>query len=94
MLFRSAIKALDGDEIVILCSEALNIGVESNLNSMATYLECGVGLKIRQSGTKKCLNIDGVDMDEELKRLPSSLWHIAKVAKSYEEGKRFFEVGI
>ena len=42
-----AIKAMDGDEILLLVSETLNIENIEEINTCNTYLECAVALKVK-----------------------------------------------
>lgn len=73
-----AVKALDGDEILLLCFEAIDIPNIEELNSCIDFLESGVALKVKL--TKKKANLQIVK--SEIKGLPASISELYNIASS------------
>ena len=87
LLKSGAIKALDGDEILLLATETLNIEKIDEVNNCIDYLEAGVALKVRVSleqGRTSWQN-------KGLKGLPKSLEDMFAVAQ-FEGEKNIIEV--
>lgn len=83
VLTSGAIKALDGDELILMVIESLNIPNIEQVNSCIDYLECGVALRVRV--TEKEGNIK-LDNSNDLK-LPLSCVELINIAKSFDENK-------
>lgn len=81
VLKAGAIKALDGDELALVCSEAINIPNIDEINSCAKYLECVVALRVRSSSKEANLSLDGVKDDGFV----PSLRHMVFVAKNFNK---------
>ncbi|MFP4486567.1 MAG: beta-ketoacyl synthase chain length factor [Campylobacterales bacterium] len=79
-----AIKALDGDTIVLLGTETFDIPNVEEINSCKDFLECGVALKIKVTNSTPTLKIEG----KELKNIPNSMQTMLKIAKKYDKQKR------
>ncbi len=84
ILKAGAIKALDGDTILLLVTETLNIDKIEELNSCVEYLECGVALKIKI--TKKESNLVFMNLTNK-DRFPVSLIHMINIAKNFNINK-------
>jgi len=83
ILKAGAIKALDGDEIVLIVTEALNIDHIEDMNKCIDYLEVGVALKVKVSQKEKTMNIDSTNNQ----KYPPSVVHMLNIAKSYDKVK-------
>lgn len=79
VLKAGAIKALDGDEIVLMVIETLNINGAKEINNCIDYLECGVALKVKASNEKANLKIS----DMNSLRLPPSTALLYNIAKEF-----------
>ncbi|MFW5990250.1 MAG: beta-ketoacyl synthase chain length factor [Campylobacterales bacterium] len=79
-----AIKALDGDTIVLLGTETFDIPNVEEINSCKDFLECGVALKVKVTNSTPTLKIEG----NELKNIPNSMQTMLKIAKKYDKQKR------
>lgn len=82
VLKMGAIKALDGDEILLIATETLNIPNIEEVNSCLQYLECGVALKVKV--TQLSPNIDITNNDFTIK-IPNSLRELYFIAKEFDE---------
>ncbi len=88
LLKMGVIKALDGDEILLIMTETLNIENIDEVNKCIDFLECAVALKVRVSQEKANITLS----NEELK-CPKSIEKLLKIAKECEkESKNIFEV--
>ena len=85
LLKMGAIKALDGDEILIIATETLNIPNIEEVNNCIEYLESGVALKIKV--TQMSPNID-INKDNNSIKIPSSLYELFVIAKQFDETKQ------
>ncbi len=85
LLKMGAIKALDGDEILIIATETLNIPNIEEVNNCIEYLESGVALKIKV--TQMLPNID-INKDNNSIKIPSSLYELFVIAKQFDETKQ------
>lgn len=77
VLKAGALKALDGDEILLLCVETLNIKGIEELNNCVDYLECAVGMIVKVTSKKANLSLTS---DNE-KNYPKSIIHMMNLAK-------------
>jgi len=84
VLKMGAIKALDGDTLLLIATETLNIeGIES-VNKCTAYLECGIALKVRISKQKETINDDITDINT---KVPISLRHLYAIANNCQDNK-------
>jgi hypothetical protein len=72
-----AIKAVDGDCLLLLCFEALNIPHIQQLNRCIEHLECGVGLLVRHTTKSKNIHISR----SGTKGVPASISHMLHIAQ-------------
>ncbi|WP_309498420.1 beta-ketoacyl synthase chain length factor [Sulfurovum sp.] len=84
LLKSGAIKSLDGDILLLLATETLNIDKIEDVNSCIDVLECGVALKVRF--TQEEATVDYDDVSNEVKT-PKSLNHMLNIAKNIHRGK-------
>lgn len=84
LLKSGAIKSLDGDILLLLATETLNIDKIEDVNSCIDVLECGVALKVRF--TEEEATVDYDDVSNEVKT-PKSLNHMLNIAKNIHMGK-------
>ena len=83
LLKLAAIKALDGDEILILASETMNIKNISEINTCVDYLEACVALRVKVTKEEATQNIKE---DESLvSKSLSQLIYLAKNLKKNEK---------
>ncbi|QKJ21593.1 beta-ketoacyl synthase chain length factor [Poseidonibacter lekithochrous] len=79
-----AIKALDGDEILLLASETMNIENIEQINKCINTLENVVALKVRVTEEKANINI----LNENNSKYPESISQMIEIAKNYDENKQ------
>jgi hypothetical protein len=92
ILKSGAIKALDGDTILLIATETLDIENIEQINSCIDFLECGVALKVKV--TKEDANIQ-CDLKQNKERLPNSLIDMINIAKNCNENnKNIIEIEI
>lgn len=84
ILKSGAIKALDGDILLLLAIETLNIDRIEEVNSCIDTLECGVALKVRF--TEKEATIDYNNINNTV-NTPKSLSHMLNIAKNIHTNK-------
>lgn len=84
ILKSGAIKSLDGDILLLLATETLNIDRIEDVNSCIDVLECGVALKVRL--TEEEATIDYDDSSHGVKS-PKSLNHMLNIAKNIHRDK-------
>jgi hypothetical protein len=78
ILKMGAIKALDGDTLMLIATETLDIKNIEDLNNCIDYLECGIALKVRMTTDKANLDYD----TSNTQKFPPSLIHMLNIAKS------------
>ncbi len=83
LLKMGAVKALDGDEILLIATETLNIPHIEEVNKCIDYLECGVALKIKV--TQLSPNFDTINNDNDFLKVPNSLKELFNIAKQFKE---------
>ena len=84
-VFKSGvIKATDGDELLLMGIETLNIPSISEVNKCIDYLECGVAVRVKITDEKANLQLDSTN---NLK-IPNSLVELYNVVKSCENGRK------
>ena len=84
ILKSGAIKSLDGDTLLLLATETLNIDKIEDINSCIDVLECGVALKVRF--IEEEATIDYEDIRNGVKT-PKSLDHMLNIAKNVHMDK-------
>jgi len=84
ILKSGAIKALDGDTLLLLAIETLNIDKIEEVNSCIDALECGVALKVRFTEKEAIINYDNI---KNLDNTPKSLSHMLNIAKNIHMDK-------
>ncbi|MAD41101.1 MAG: hypothetical protein CL623_01745 [Arcobacter sp.] len=85
-----AVKALDADEILLICSETLDIDNINEVNTCIKYLESAVILKVRVTQEESTLNIKDISFDEDF---PKSINHMLYLSKNFKKDeKMIFEV--
>jgi len=85
VLKMGAVKALDGDTILLMVTETLNIENIEKVNLCASHLECGVALKIRLTKEEATLNLSTLKSENNI---PSSLSQMFAIAKNCYPDKR------
>lgn len=84
ILKSGAIKALDGDTLLLLATETLNIEKIEEVNSCIDFLECGVAFKVKLTDKKATIDFSSVHHKEAT---PPSLYHMLNIAKSLHSDK-------
>jgi hypothetical protein len=84
ILKAGAIKALDGDEIVLIVTEVLNIDHIEDMNKCIDYLEVGVALKVKVTKEEKTISVDSTNNQ----KYPLSVIHMLNIAKSFDKAKQ------
>lgn len=84
LLRMGAIKALDEDEILLVCTEAINIKNIEQVNNCIDYLESGVALKVKLSKEKATLDFKTI----ENKGFPKSIKEMLSIAKIFDKEKK------
>lgn len=79
-----AVKALDNDELVLICVETLNINNIEDVNHCIKYLESAVALKVKV--TKADATIDFTNLEN--KEYPKSIEHLIHIAKNFDKNKK------
>lgn len=72
-----AIKALDGDEIVLICTETLNIENIKEIKNCIRYLETAVALKVKITSKIANIHYDNFCTND----FPKSICHLISIAK-------------
>ncbi len=85
VLKSGAIKALDGDTILLIATETLDIENIDEVNSCIDFLECGVALKVKV--TQDDANIQ-CDLKKNSERFPNSLIDMINIAKNCDVNSR------
>ena len=89
VLKAGALKALDGDELILVCFETINIPNIEQVNKCVEYLESVVALKVRVTQDKANLSVSTT----ELKGVPLSISHMFYVAQqANQHSKAIIEV--
>ncbi len=76
LLKLGAIKALDGDEILLVAIETLNIENIEEVNNCIDFLECGVALKVKYTQEEANMNLEMCS--EKISNSLKELYYIAK----------------
>lgn len=86
-----AIKALDEDEILLVCCETLNINNIEEVNHCIDFLESAVALKVKISKEKATINFENIQNNS----YPKAIEHILHIAKNFKnDTKNIIEVEI
>ena len=84
VLKSGAIKAMDGDTILLMGIETLNIPNIEQINRCIDFLECGVALKVRVTKEKANIKIDNSNKDN----FPKSIASMMNIAKNIDLNKK------
>lgn len=84
VLKAGAIKALDGDEIALVCSESINIPNIDEINSCIDFLECVVAIKIKISNEDANIDLENISLDGFSK----SIEHLMYIARNFNKNKK------
>ena len=84
VLKAGAIKTLDNDEVVLICSETINITNIQEVNSCIDFLESVVALKVKISKEDSTINLENIT----LKGFPNSIKHLMFIAKNFDRTKK------
>lgn len=84
VLKAGAIKALDKDEILLICTETINIKDIEQVNNCVEYLECAVALKVKLTQEDVTINFK----DIKNKAFPKSVNEMISIAKIYDKNKQ------
>ncbi|PLY09953.1 MAG: hypothetical protein C0626_07775 [Arcobacter sp.] len=79
-----AVKALDNDEILLVCAESLNINNIEEVNNCIKYIECAVALKVKLTLEKPTIDFKNV----QNKEYPKSIEHIMYIAENFDINKK------
>ena len=79
-----AIKALDGDELLLICTETLNIDNIEEVNNCIEYLEVAVALKVRVTDQAAKIDINNISNEG----FPKSVEHFMYIAKKFSNDKK------
>lgn len=85
LLKSAAVKGLDGDTLLILATETLNIPNIEEVNNCKDVLECGVALKVKVTEMSPTLDIN---IDEKVENIPNSLLQLINIAKNINTTKK------
>ncbi len=78
ILKMGAVKALDGDEILLLCFETIDIKNIEEINSCIDFLESGVALKVKVTDKNANLKVQ----KSETKGVPNSISELLYLSES------------
>ncbi len=84
ILKAGAIKALDGDTLLLLATETLNIEKIEEVNNCIDFLECGVALKVKLTDEKATISFNNIKNEA---KMPESLNHMLNIAKKIHMGR-------
>ncbi|WP_428026901.1 beta-ketoacyl synthase chain length factor [Arcobacter sp.] len=91
VLKAGAIKALDNDELILICLETINIENIEDINNCIKYLESGVALKIKLTQDNPTINF----INFQDKNYPKSIEYLLFIAKNFDRNKKnIIEVNI
>jgi hypothetical protein len=86
-----AIKALDNDEILLICAETLNINNIEEVNKCIKYLESAVAIKVKLTQEDPTINFSNMKNVD----YPKSIEHILHLAKFFDiNQKNIIEINI
>jgi len=76
-----AVKSLDGDTLLLLVTETLNIEDIEKVNTCEVYLECAVALKVRQTDKEPTIQLSKSVGDSKVAPSMRTMLNIAKQCK-------------
>lgn len=79
-----AIKALDGDELLLICTETLNIENIEEVNNCIKYLETAVALKVKVTTQPATIDLSNILYEG----FPKSIEHFIYIAKNISTNKQ------
>ena len=82
MLKVGAVKAMDNDELLLICSETINIENIDVLNKCQNYLECAVALRVKISEEEE--NLFYKTSESEI-NVPISMRAMLNIAMNFNE---------
>lgn len=86
-----AIKALDKDELLLVCCETLNINNIEEVNNCIDFLETAVALKVKVTKENPTMSFKNMNNDS----YPKAIEHILHLAKNFKKNeKNIIEVEI
>uniref|UniRef100_UPI004048112E beta-ketoacyl synthase chain length factor n=1 Tax=Aliarcobacter sp. TaxID=2321116 RepID=UPI004048112E len=86
-----AVKALDGDELLLICCETLNINNIEEVNKCIDFLESAVALKVKITEENATINFENMENSS----FPKAIQHILHVAQNFKiDNKNIIEVEI
>jgi len=80
-----AVKAMQGDTLLLMVTETLNIDNIEEINHCIDYLECGAALKVRFSSDLPTVDHTKI---QKIKGLPLSTQEIFALAKNLDNNKK------
>jgi hypothetical protein len=80
VLKAAALKAIDGDELILVCFETLNIENIKQVNKCIDYLESAVALRVKRTPREANITLGKCSMQG----IPNSISHMFYVAKQSE----------
>jgi hypothetical protein len=80
VLRAGALKAIDGDELILVCFETLNIENIEQVNKCIDYLESAVALRVKITQKEANMAVGTCD----IQGIPNSISHMLYVAKQSE----------
>ena len=84
ILKAGAVKALDGDTLLLMATETFHIDRIEEVNHCIDYLECGVALKVRVATEEATIDFSSPSNKENF---PRSLLHMIHIAKACNKGQ-------
>ncbi len=84
LLKLGAIKALDGDEILLLATETMNIDNINEINYCIDYLEVVVALKVKITTLDSTIKLN----KQNKKNYPKSIAKLVNLAKNFDKDKK------
>ena len=77
-----AVKSLDEDELILICSETLDIPNIDQVNRCVKYLESAVILKVKNTTQKATITLNDIVADNDF---PKSIHHMLYLAKQLQK---------
>ncbi|MBU3014489.1 beta-ketoacyl synthase chain length factor [Poseidonibacter lekithochrous] len=77
-----AVKSLDEDELILICSETLDIPNIDQVNRCVKYLESAVILKVKNTTQKATITLNDIVADNDF---PKSIHHMLYLAKQFQK---------
>jgi len=80
-----AIKAMEGDTLLLMVTETLNIENIEEINKCIDFLECGAALKVKFTSDSATIDYTKI---QKIKGLPLSVQEIFSLAKNLDNNKK------